>query len=321
MVGQFVRVLLADALLVMAKVINDPSVWAFSLAADATSHMGGSLLDQRIRVCLDGMLYNLQLVLVPHFEQHTAVKYVKLIKILLDSLSPLWRDKGISISSDGENTMTGRHAEVVTLLEKECSNPVLRIWCVPHQLDLVVKKATHGALEEAFYKTALAFSVHLRAQPNLIVEMGSNCPKDTTRWVGFGIIMRWKVQRYRRLKIHVADKRPVQAPSDLWWVIAAGIAPLFDFITITFTTIQARNIVISQQRQEVSKLMANIAAGFDINFASGGGLNNIDPQTLVMRRDWFIAKDSVLMHIQDQGSGVRDLYNTLSDTREGVSVG
>jgi hypothetical protein len=48
--------------------------------------------------------------------------------------------------------------------------------------------------------------------------------------------------------------------------------------------------------------MTNIAAGFDFNSASGGGLNNIDPQTLVMRRDWFIAKDSVLMHIQDQVS-------------------
>jgi hypothetical protein len=136
--------------------------------------MGGSLLDQRIRVCLDGVLYNLHLVLVPFFERHTAVNNVKLINILLDGLSPLWCDKVISISSDGENTMTGRHAGVVTLLEKKCSNPVLHIWCVPHQLELLVKKATHGVLDEAFYKTAHAFSVHLRAEPNLIMEMGRN---------------------------------------------------------------------------------------------------------------------------------------------------
>jgi hypothetical protein len=216
--------------------------------------------------------------------------------------------------------MTGRHAGVVTQLEKECSSPVLRIWCVPHQLDLVVKKATNGVLDEAFYKTAHAFSVHLRAQPNLIMEMGSKCPKDTTRWVAFGSMLRWKLQRYRRLMIHVADIRPVQAPSDLWWIIAAGIALLFDLIATTFATIQARNIVISQQRQEVSKLMHNIAAGFDINSASGGELNNMDPQTLVMRRDWFIAKDSVLMHIQYQGSWVRDLYNTLSDAENGLAL-
>jgi hypothetical protein len=59
---------------------------------------GGPLLDQRIRVCLDGVLYNLHLVLVPFFERQAAVNYVKSIKILLDSLSPLWRDNVISIS-------------------------------------------------------------------------------------------------------------------------------------------------------------------------------------------------------------------------------
>jgi hypothetical protein len=101
--------------------------------------------------------------------------------------------------------MTGRHTGVVTLLEKECSNPVLRIWCFPHQLGLVVKNAMHGVLDEAFYKTALVYSVHLRAQPNIIMEMGSKCPKDMTRWVAFGSILRWKLQRYRRLMIHVAD--------------------------------------------------------------------------------------------------------------------
>jgi hypothetical protein len=120
--------------------------------------------------------------------------------------------------------------------------------------------------------------------------------------------------------IHVADKRRVQAPSDPWWIMSAGIAPLFDLIAITFTTIQARNIVMSQLRQELSKLMANIAAGFDINSASRGGLNNNDFQTLVMRRDWFIAKDSVLMHIQDQGSRVWDMYNTIFDTEKGIAL-
>jgi hypothetical protein len=66
--------------------------------------------------------------------------------------------------------------------------------------------------------------------------------------------------------------------------------------------------------------MPNIATGFEINSASGGGLNNMDPQTLVMRRDWFIAKDSVLMHIQDPDSWVRDLYNTLSGAENGLAL-
>jgi hypothetical protein len=52
--------------------------------------------------------------------------------------------------------------------------------------------------------------------------------------------------------IHKAAKRLVQAPSEMWWVIAAAISPLFDRIAIMFTKIQAHNIVISQQRQEMS---------------------------------------------------------------------
>jgi hypothetical protein len=151
-------------------------------------------------------------------------------------------------------------------------------------------------------------------QQNLITDMGSKCPKDTTRWVAFGSIMHWLLQNYRRLMIHNAAKRPVQVLSKMWWVIAAVISPLFDRIAITFTKIQARNIVISQQRQEMLKLVTDIAASLDIRPATNEALEGVDPLTIITRSDWFILKDSVVMHIQDQGSWVRDLYNALSDT-------
>jgi hypothetical protein len=48
MVGQFVRLLLVVALQSMSTIMNQKHVWAFSPAADASSHMGVSLLDQRI---------------------------------------------------------------------------------------------------------------------------------------------------------------------------------------------------------------------------------------------------------------------------------
>ncbi|CAK9255374.1 unnamed protein product [Sphagnum jensenii] len=100
----------------------------------------------------------------------------------------------------------------------------------------------------------------------------------------------------------------------MWWVIAAAISPLFDRIAITFTKIQARNIVISQQRQEMSKLVADIAAGLDIRPATNEALEGVDSLTIITRSNWFILKDSVVMHIQNQGSWVRDLYNALSYT-------
>jgi hypothetical protein len=186
----------------MSTIMNKKHVWAFSLAVDASSHMGVSLLDQRIRICVEGVLYNLHMVLVPFFERHLAVNYVKLIKTMLKTLYPNWRSKLISINFDGENTMIGRHGGVVTLLEKECNNLVLRIWCVPHQLDIVVKNVMQDVLDQAFYKVAHAYSVHLRVQQNLITDMGSKCSKDMTRWVTFGSILHWLLQNYRQLMIH-----------------------------------------------------------------------------------------------------------------------
>lgn len=59
--------------------------------------------------------------------------------------------------------MTGRLGGVVTLLERQCSNPVLSVWCVAHQLDIVVKEATCGLEDEVFYKVAHALSVYLLA--------------------------------------------------------------------------------------------------------------------------------------------------------------
>jgi hypothetical protein len=92
-------------------------------------------------------------------------------------------------------------------------------------------------LDEAFYKVAHTFSVHLHAQQILITEMGSKCPKDMTRWVAFSNILRWFLEHRHRLMIHVADKRPVQTPSTQWWVIVGALAPLFERIIVTFATL------------------------------------------------------------------------------------
>ncbi|CAK9207937.1 unnamed protein product [Sphagnum troendelagicum] len=63
----------------------------------------------------------------------------------------------------------------------------------------------------------------------------------------------------------------------------------------------------------MSKLVANIAASLDIRPATNEALEGVDPLTIITASDWFILKDFVVMHIQDQGSWVRDLYNALSD--------
>ena len=141
------------------------------------------------------------MVFILVFERHTIVNHVKLMSAIIDAMYSSWRDKLISISSDGENTMIGRTGGVVKLLKDQCTNPILRIWCVPHQLDLIVKKTTRFVDNGGFRKVAHLFSVNLRAQVNLITELGLKCPKDTTRWVASSKMLQWKLKHRRSVAV------------------------------------------------------------------------------------------------------------------------
>jgi hypothetical protein len=78
--------------------------------------------------------------------------------------------------------MTGWKGGFVTLMDKESTNEVLRIWCPAHQMDLVIQDATVMISDSAFTKTTHIFTEHLRQQANLQLVMGSKCQR--TRIVG-----------------------------------------------------------------------------------------------------------------------------------------
>lgn len=116
MVGRYIRGLVASSLQKIYEVVSRDDVWAFALAFDGSTHRETSFFDVRIRVGVNGMLYNLHLVAIPQFERHTADNQVKMIEKLLDAVIPSWRTKLIGISTDGEPTNTGRVRGVVTQL-------------------------------------------------------------------------------------------------------------------------------------------------------------------------------------------------------------
>jgi hypothetical protein len=49
----------------------------------------------------------------------------------------------------------------------------------------------------------------------------------------------------------------------------------------------------------MSKLVVDIAVGLDIRPATDEALEGVHPLTIITQSDWFILKDSVVMHIQD----------------------
>ncbi|CAK9235663.1 unnamed protein product [Sphagnum troendelagicum] len=66
------------------------------------------------------------------FDRHTAEILYNLLCKFLDALYPDWRIKLLNVSSDGENTMTGRHAGLVTRIARCAEFNVLHVWCAPN---------------------------------------------------------------------------------------------------------------------------------------------------------------------------------------------
>ena len=125
------------------------------------------------------------------------------------------------------------------------------IWCVPHQVDLLVKEASHSMHEGSFYKTLHDFIVHLCQQPNLQLEMGSTCPKDTNQWAHLEHILSWMLYHCHCLLVWIAEKNPASAPDDRLWVMAAAVQPLLELINVTLVILQSPNLILSQQKQRL----------------------------------------------------------------------
>jgi len=113
-VNQYVRVSVAINLQCISNILSSPCVWLFALATNSSTHRSMSYIDIRIRICPNDSLESLHLIAVPFYNLHTVENIVAMICYILDVLYARWRSKIIAFSTDGENTMTGRHASVVT---------------------------------------------------------------------------------------------------------------------------------------------------------------------------------------------------------------
>lgn len=110
----------------------------------------------------------------------------------------------------------------------------------------------------SFYKGVHLFSMLLWAHKHVFNKMDSKYPNDTQQWIVFGSILSWLVEHHYWLMIHVADKQHIQTPSTQWCIIAEDILLFFELTTVTISLIQSLKMVMSKQRQELSKLIINI---------------------------------------------------------------
>ncbi|RHY13305.1 hypothetical protein DYB32_010936, partial [Aphanomyces invadans] len=108
MVGPFVRDLVGVTILKIGDLLATDNVWAMSFRFDSSNHSESTFFDLRVRLGVKGMLHNVHLIAMPHFDRHMANHQVVMLKKLLSAVYLSWADKLLTVSTDGEPTNMGR---------------------------------------------------------------------------------------------------------------------------------------------------------------------------------------------------------------------
>ena len=134
----YVRIVLATSLQGIKDLLCKS--WCYSVAFDGASYIHTSYLDIRVRVFHAHDVQNIHVIALPMFNRHTGEYMHKLFVKLFDILDPLWKTKLVGITTDGAANMTGRHKGAVTKIQNSAlGEGFYRLWCVLHQMDIVVQ--------------------------------------------------------------------------------------------------------------------------------------------------------------------------------------
>jgi hypothetical protein len=80
-----------------------------------------------------------------------------------DCMDPNWKTKIIGVTTDGAANMIGCHREVVTkILSVALKDGFYRIWCLLHQLDLIVLRCVTKFFNNDFYGDLTCLISYLR---------------------------------------------------------------------------------------------------------------------------------------------------------------
>ena len=63
-----------------------------------------------------------------------------------------------------------------------------------------------------------------------------------------GIACNWLILNRVSVLQYIAEDDPAQAPPDWWWVVVSSINAISEHVNYTVTKLQARNLLVSQQR-------------------------------------------------------------------------
>ena len=160
-----------------------------------------------------------------------------------------------------------------------------------------MKLSSNNVFQGEWVAKAHMFSVFLRAQNCLITEMNFKCPKLTSRWVQYGIVMIFFITYRRRLVNYAADHQKFVPPSPFWWIMTYAASPAISSVNKTIVVLQNKVLLIAQQDEHIVNLIGPLVTMFSIDSTNGpiGGyfVNG------GMRIAYVV---DIVAHIEDQGS-------------------
>lgn len=299
--------------------------WAFSIAFDTATNAGDDYLDLRVRFFASGKLQNYHVLAVPMTDRHTGEVMFDIVKTVLHALvGPSWKEKLLSAATDGASNMTGRFQGAVTRIENECCPGFFRIWCLAHQLDLLIQDLFKQLLSESFYNPLISFISFLRRQSTLINSMGSKCPAVcSTRWHSLGSAVNWLISNRDEVMQYAQLKQHPSLPSTTWWLMAEAVKHFMHDVDICFKSIQGRSMLINEQMSRIDSLCYSIYQAINVTGPLQGAdllINAADDAVIHSYSDdsglFVIHRHRVMEHLENCGSAPEEDLNRLNQEEQ-----
>lgn len=175
---------------------------------------------------------------------------------VIENLCSSWKEKMISVSTDGTGHMTGRHSGAVSRIKRLASPRFYRLWCGAHQLGLFIQRVDRGCWTESFYSNLTGLIGYLRRQQILISDLQSTRPKvATTRCLSLRKVSSLLVWNRVKLLDYLAQKSPTCAPENCcWWILLSGVDEFMQHVDICFKALQGILTTVAQQYAYFRKL-------------------------------------------------------------------
>jgi hypothetical protein len=141
--------------------------------------------------------------------------------------------------------------------------------------------------------------------------MGETCPKKTNRWLALGSVLKFYITHASHIVTFLDERReqvgnaapPILTSS--WWLLTYAFAPVITIIIETVVKLQARDLVIYQQRHLLVLLANDIRDMFKVRHIDDEADNAFDDLLIadyVRRNNSFVLLTTLREYVDDLGT-------------------